>query len=197
MDRSQFAQCLLDAVINAVGEFRTRRPSESPYGFAIICDQCGHHVCFAIATEEALHQTAAKYNELGYRYQRFEWQRIDNTKELAVWLRWANPDDGWRYGEFPPDITASLNQLVTEGAFGEHGAQLEEFYTDVLALLQTRPEWQAIQDAKSLIVGVTHGEDPQDFLRTATRCNPFNVVRQLWAEKWQADEHESRIAAPN
>ncbi|HEX7447765.1 MAG TPA: DUF4303 domain-containing protein [Pirellulales bacterium] len=196
MDRSQFARCLADAIISAVREFRMCHPSESPYAFAIICDQRARDLSFAIATEQALRQTAAKYDELGYRYQGFAWQQVDNTEELAVWLRWANPDDGWIYGDFPPRIAATLSQLGTDGAFGDEAEQLEEFYTDVLVSLATNLEWQQIQNSKPLVVGVTYGEDPRDFLRTATRCNPFNIVRELWAEMWRAEEHESRITAP-
>lgn len=95
-----------------------------------------------------------------------------------------------------PRIAATLSQLGTDGAFGDEAEQLEEFYTDVLASLPTNLEWQQIQNSKPLVVGVTYGEDPRDFLRTATRCNPFNIVRELWAEIWRAEEHESRITAP-
>ncbi len=46
---------------------------------------------------------------------------------------------------------------------------------------------------EAIVVGFTHGSDPRDFLRTATRANTYPVVRRLWAEWWQKDEVEPRI----
>lgn len=74
--------------------------------------------------------------------------------------------------------------------------QLEEFCTDVLTSLQTNVEWQRLQATKTIVAGVTWGVDPRDFLRTATRCNSFTVVQQLWAEYLCVEEHERRIVRP-
>jgi len=199
MDRSHFAQCLRDAVIGAVQRFRQRHPADSLYGFAIVEGQGGNYLGYAVATEEGLRRIAAQYDARGYRYQGWEWEQVDNQEKLAVWLRWANPDDGWHYGDFPKHyrIAEHLQRLVADDVFGEHAEQLEEFCTDVLASLQTDSAWQSLQQHKPLIAGVTEGEDPRDFLRTATRCNPYSVVRQLWFEQWQADECGSRIKAPD
>jgi hypothetical protein len=192
MDRAQFAHKLGVAIVSAIQGFRAEYPAEVPYGLAIILGQCGDYLGYAVATEQALVQLAAKYDERGYRYEGFEWQAIDNRRELAIWLRWANPDDGWHYGDFP-GIANELNELVSSGQFGEQATQLEEFCTDVLASLQTNSNWQHIQRDTPLICGVTEGVDPRDFLRTASRCNPFTIVRKLWAEKHEADERDSRI----
>jgi len=192
MDRTQFAQHLGVAVVSAIQGFRAQHPAEVPYGFAIIFGQFGDYLGYAIATEQALQRIAAKYDAQGYRYEGFTWQTIDNCKELAIWLRWANPDDGWHYGDFP-DIADELRELVSSKEFGEQAMQLEEFCTDVLASLQTNSDWEYVQRDTPLICGVTEGVDPRDFLRTASRCNPFTMVRRLWAEKHEADERNSRI----
>jgi hypothetical protein len=58
------------------------------------------------------------------------------------------------------------------------------------------PAWKPLQTKGSMITGVTQGCDPRDFLRTATRASPYPLVRQLWAEKWQAEEWADRIQRP-
>jgi len=195
--REQFAQCLQQAVVGAFQEFRDTNPFESPYAFAIILGQVGNYLGYASATEEGLRRTALEYQRLGYRYQSWAHEECDQLEKLAAWLRWANPDDGWRYGEFPSrfQVQPGLHALVAAAAFGEDATQLEEFCTEVLSSVTADPRWQALQQdqSRSVIVGVTAGEDPRDFLRTATRCNPYSVVEQLWAEHWQGDEFSSRI----
>jgi hypothetical protein len=43
-------------------------------------------------------------------------------------------------------------------------------------------------------VGVIAGNDPRDFLRTATRANSFGVVQQLRTEYWRGEELAQKIS---
>jgi hypothetical protein len=182
----------------ALAEFRRHTPDESPYAFAIITGQCGNYLGYAVATEEGLHRVANEYAAMGYHYQGPEWEESDGRRQLTEWLRWANPDDGWRYGDFAGDlgIADGLAHLVRSGAFGEGAEGLEEFCTDVLAALRSDPIWLEIAADVRIVVGVTSGEDPRDFLRTATRVNDYRAVLQLWAEFRRGEELSSRIASP-
>ena len=195
MDRSAFAGLLRNAVVEALAEFRRAVTDESPYAFAIILGQCGQYLGYAVATEEGLRRVAAEYDLKGYRYRGSEWENFDNQERVAAWLRWSNPDDGWHYGDFAEalGIADGLTNLVRGGAFGEDAERLEEFCTEVLAALRSDPAWSAISLTPRVITGVTSGEDPRDFLRTATRTNDFETVRQLWAEHWLCEELSSRI----
>lgn len=198
MDRSQFTIQLRDAVVAALQEFRERHPTESPYAFAIIQGQCGNYLGYAIATEEGLRRVAGEYDSKGYLYEEFEGVNFDNKEKLATMLRWANPDDGWYYDDFPSrfQIQQHLAHLVNAGAFGKSAEELEEFCTDVLASLQSHPDWQLVKADHDVIVGVTEGVYSGDFIRTATRCNSFTLARRLWDEEWHANDVERRMKRP-
>lgn len=195
MNRSEFARVLQEAVVGALSEFRWHAPDEAPYALAIIL---GHYLGYAVATEERLRRVASQYAAKGYRYRGWEWEEFNEIERLATWLRWANPDDGWHYGDFPDrfGVAPLLADLVESGAFGEDAQELEEFCTEVLARLQFDADWLAVAGTRQVVVGVTAGSDPRDFLRTATRANPYSVVRQLWAEHWRGEELCSKIRCP-
>lgn len=199
MDQSGFADLLREAIIGCWDEFRQQHGEETPYAFAIIGGLHANYLGYAVATEEGLRHIAADYDALGYRYQAPEWDEFDNCEELAAWLRWANPDDGWHYGDFSArfHIQPKLHQLVETGGLGKDGDDFEEFCTEVLLSLQNVPLWREQVVNQGIVVGFTYGEDPRDFLRTATRANPYPVVRRLWAETWHADSLSSRIEAPH
>ncbi|VTU00079.1 : DUF4303 [Gemmataceae bacterium] len=198
MTRSDFATTLRAAVVEAMRRFREYSPAESPYALAVILGQCGNYLGHAIASEEGLRRVAAGYAAKGYRYQCEEWEQIDQLERLATWLRWSNPDDGWRYGDFPDSsgVVAALAELVGTGEFGEDANHLEEFATIVLADLHSDPDWQCLTRGHRVYVGVTHGSDPRNFLRTASRANTHDVARDLWGEYWQGDELRNRILSP-
>ena len=194
MNRSQFAAHLRTAVIAALCEFRSAHPDDTPYGFALIPGQAASYLRYAIATEQGLRRVAADYyTQYGYRYEAFDWETADDREKLAVYLRWANPDDGWFDGDFPErfQIPEHLETLVKTGAIATESGDLEEFCSDeVLASLPTDPAWQI---HNNVIVGVTYGEDPRDFLRTATRSNPYAQVSKLWREQFAAEGMAGRI----
>jgi hypothetical protein len=199
VDRTTFAETLRRGIVAALRAFREQHPSETPYAFALLGGTGVIAVGYAIATEEGLRRAADRYVQRGYRYVLFHSERPATREELATWLRWANPDDGWHIGDLPdyPGIQDELDALVRAGGLGERGRDFEEFCTDVLASLRDLPVWQEQTARGQVIVGFTYGEDPRDFLRTATRANPYPVVRRLWAETWRADELRSRIRPPS
>jgi hypothetical protein len=191
MDRSTFAEVLKRAVIAGWREFRERHADETPYALALVGSAGSGWLGYAVATEERLQRIAADYEGRGYRYQGWDWEDFDNRERLAAWLRWSNPDDGWRLNEFSErfEVASGLNDLLKTGALGEDGEDLEEFCTDALASICHAPEWRGV------VVGFTYGEDPRDYLRTATRVNRYRTVLRLWREFRRAEELGTRIAS--
>ncbi|WZO97713.1 DUF4303 domain-containing protein [Isosphaeraceae bacterium EP7] len=191
MDRAPLSDMLRAAIVHVLRDYRRQNPTETPYAFALIMGQAGAPI-YAVATEQGLRRTASKYHELGYRYRGNDGEEFDPRQKLAAWLRWANPDDGWDYGEFPGQfpIQPLLGPLLEGDEFGQDAEGLEEYFTDVLATLRGTSELD------SLTVGVTYGADPRDFVRTATKANTDDTVRRLLSEVSLANEVESRIKSP-
>jgi hypothetical protein len=199
MDRIAFADELRRQIVADLRRFREAHPDETPYGYGLLGGQPGEpYLASVVATEEGLQRVAAKYQKLGYRYRLFTEERPATVAELAAWLRWANPDDGWHYWGLPDHkrVQAALAALTDAGGLGPDGEEFEEFCTDVLGSLPTVPEWREQMAGGQVIVGFTYGSDPRDFLRTATRANPYPVVRRLWREQWKASELRPRLVVP-
>jgi hypothetical protein len=192
IDRQMSSELVCQAILAGWAEFVSNHKDDTAYAFALIGGQCANYLGFAIATEQGLLAVAAKYESAGYRYRAEDWQQVDNIEKLAAWLRWANPDDGWFYSDFPEHflVQAKLDQLSAHGLLGDD--DLEELCTEILASLQNSSAWREATNG-SVIVGFTYGEDPRDFLRTATRCNPYPLVMQIWTESHIADELALRI----
>jgi hypothetical protein len=197
MDLVAFADELRRQIVADMRRFRAAHPEETPYAYALLGGQ-SPSLGSVVATEEGLQRVAAKYVKLGWRYGNVVEPTPLTAELLAAWLRWANPDDGWYFWGLPDheQVQAALAALIGAGGLGRGGAELEEFSTGVLASLQDMPEWREEMARGTVIVGFTHGEDPRDFLRTATRANPYPVVRRLWAETWKAEEVGRRIRSP-
>jgi Domain of unknown function (DUF4303) len=192
MTRLVFANMLRQAILAALIGFRERHPGETPYAFALIGGAVGDYLLYAVATEQGLLRTASKYDALGYRYQGHDKEKLENLEKLAVWLRWANPDDGWLFGDFPEEfeILPSLGRLLASGEIGEDPREFEEFCTEVLASLHGILGLKVGDDSLvkgQLTLGFTYGEDPRDFLRSATRANPNFLVQRILEESRQAD----------
>jgi hypothetical protein len=198
MSRLSFADTLRQAILAGFDEFCCRHPSEDPYAFALVGDPTGDYLGYAVATEQGLLRVASDYERRGYRYQGYDGEQFDNREKLMVWLRWANPDDGWTYGEFPErfDVQRAILQLFESGEIGGGGEEFEELCTEILSSLQdllSRGHPSASNSERSIVIGFTYGTDPRDFLLTATRANPYPLVRRLWAEAWKAEEISPRI----
>jgi hypothetical protein len=197
--RSAFAVSAREAIIAAWLQFNEQHVDATPYAFALIGGPCAEYLGYAVPTEEGLQRLAAQYDSRGYRYQGSEWEQFDNFEKLATWLRWANPDDGWHYGDFPEhcQILPKLRELADSGAFSAGDYLFEEYCTD--CILEPFGEKAGLRNQLAcgrLVLGFTWGEDPRDFLRTATRVNPYPIVTQLWWEIFQAEETERRILSP-
>jgi hypothetical protein len=198
---SRFAEVAREAIVAAWLEFLQQHREETPYAFALIGGQCANWLGYAVATEEGLRRAAIKYDALGYQYQGWEWEEFDNCEKLAVWLRWENPDEGWYYGEFPKHfrVMERLRELVDSGAMSNDDAdgKFEEFCVDgILSPFKEKFGMRTHLAGGEIVLGFTWGEDPRDFLRTATRVNPYSVVTRLWGDVFFADEAESRIKSP-
>src|SRR5262245_21921556 len=114
-----FAEILREAILTAMGEFRRQHPSETPYAFALVGGSAEDWLGYAVATEQGLVRVGSEYDRRGYRYQAQDWEQFDNREKLATWLRWANPDDGWMYGELSErfGVPAAMRQLLDAGEF--------------------------------------------------------------------------------
>jgi hypothetical protein len=194
-DRSTLARRLRTSIVEALRRFRQDRPDDHPYAFALIGGQGGDYVGFAVATEQDLLRTARSYAADGYRCNRaFAWAPAEEIERLATWLRWANPDDGWTYGDFDDagDLSVDLTRLCGDAERPED--ELESFCVDeVLVPLVNDPTWAGGRVLGSLTFGFTTGEDPQQFLRSATRVNAYPRVRDLWRQFEQAEELGRRV----
>src|SRR5690349_5959474 len=128
MIRLSFGDSLRQAILAALHEFARLHQSETPYAFALVAGQAGNYLGYAVATEQGLLRVATEYERRGYRYQGNDREQFDNREKLAIWLRWANPDDGWTYGDFPErfEVQRVLHQLRESGEFGERGEGFEE-----------------------------------------------------------------------
>ncbi|MBI1323436.1 DUF4303 domain-containing protein [bacterium] len=197
MEKAKFLLTLKCAIVKSFAEFRSSNPRETPYALAVIPGQTGNGVEFAVATEEGLIRVAQRYAAMGYRYRGYEATSDDNLKKLGSWLRWSNPDDGWTYGnsEWTREIHVSLASLVRRGEFGDDAEMLEEFCMDeVLISLRTDSAWSEVTSGARVVLGVTSGENPRDFLRTATRANDYESVLRLWSEFRLGEEMSELIS---
>lgn len=190
MDRQTFAISLKRAIFESYADFRGMLPGETPYALAVILGQSGKRLGIAIATEEGLIRVTEQYAARGYRYRGPQWQEYDNLERLYSWLRWANPDDGWYSGGFGSshELSDSLSVLLRAGEFATVPEDIEELSMEVLICLRADQAWAEITNGASVILGVTSGEDPRDFLRTATLANDYAAVRRLWSEFWLGEE---------
>jgi hypothetical protein len=198
MDRLSFADTLRQAILAGFHEFSRTHPSENPYAFALVGDPTGGYLGFAVATEQGLLRVASEYERRGYRYRGYDGEEVNNREKLMVWLRWANPDDGWTYGDFPERFEAqrALQQLLESGEIGQTGEGFEELCTEILFSIQhllRRGEPTGSISERPIVAGFTYGTDPRDYLLTATRANPYPLVRRLWGEAWQAEEISPKI----
>ena len=193
MNCSVFATLLENAILTELEKFARLHSADRPYAFALIGGQCRSYLGYAIASETGLQRVAAEYDQIGYRYQGWSWENFDNCEKLAIWLRWSTPDDGWQYGDFSEPVQKAFAQLVGSRLLGENADELEPFCTAALTSLTQEPKWHPWS---SVTVGFSYGEDPRDFLRTATRANPHAPVLKLWAESSRGEGLDRRILPP-
>jgi hypothetical protein len=196
MKTTEFASCLQQAVRTAWRDYLKENAAHSPYAFALIEGQCGGYLLYAIASESGLNTVVAKYDKRGYRYRGKAGEEFDNHEKLAHWLRWANPDDGWAFNKFPPISAVEKGLSALAGAFGEDAEKLEDFCVEVLTSIQNSESPLSRPDGEQAIVGVTRGENPSDFLRTATRCNRDAAVQRLLSEYRLGEEAGRKIKQP-
>ncbi|KAI9134620.1 hypothetical protein [Acaryochloris sp. CCMEE 5410] len=123
---------------------------ERPYAFALLLGQQCNYLGYAIATSDSLAKTVENYIELGYRYQGV--QKMSDEEAIRTWLKWANPDDGWHYGDFGGnaavqrylDIHNGDDLLLRNSCFEQLKSVITQYETD-------------------LTLGVIYGANPEDF----------------------------------
>lgn len=196
MNRDEIAETLRSGIVAAMERFRQEIRGEVPYAFALIAGTEGLHCC-AVATEQGLIRHAVGYHRRGYSVVDAE-DDAEHVDLLAEWLRWSDPDEGWYLNSLDErfDIERQVNDLINQEKDGDEPLDLEEFCTEVLASLHEIDAWS---DAvgRNVVVGFTSDQtDPRHFLRTATRCNPYPVVKQLWSEYAEASELAYRVESP-
>lgn len=124
---------------------------EEPYAFSLIQGQQCNYLGYAVATSLALAKTIEKYIELGYRYRGV--QALSDAEAIRIWMKWANPDDGWHYGDFN-DYAAAQKYLEM------HNGDDLALRNGCLKQLKTVIAQHDIDD---VTLGVTYGENPEDF----------------------------------
>jgi len=136
-----------------------------PYAVAVIQGQMVEYVLLAVATEDGLAQCAQSYLDSGYRNT----ENPDEAESLAAlreWLRWANPDDGWATDELDDQegLAKCLESYRSLPEDQQDGALTRDC---VSALKELAPKY----NEQGIVLGVTWGEDPQDFHDTAVQIN--------------------------
>lgn len=171
-----------DAIVSAIectlADFRTVNPTEDIYGVALVRSAIGNHVHLAIATEQRLQACADNYS---------------NNLELEdkrKWLRWANPDDGWFQDTFSQFETASseLTAAINSGDLEEYDDRTSEI---LCGAIQRVIESGAA--GEGVAFGITHGEDPQEFVYWATYLNPESISQLVESQFAESQELEDAI----
>ena len=168
---------IADATRNAINAFGDSHGVESIYAIALIPSSLGEYVHCAIATEERLAARAKTYKN-----------NLDpNSKRL--WLRWANPDDGWFQDTHQHFDTACelLSAAIRDGTLSEFDKRIPEMMCDALRIIAES------DDANGRTYSVTHGEDPQEFVYWASRINDDERMKQLQLEFAASQEAEDKI----
>ncbi|NEO86271.1 MAG: DUF4303 domain-containing protein [Spirulina sp. SIO3F2] len=189
----EFKHLFNQSVLRSFSRFIHKHGDERPYALAISTGQTCNYLGFAVATEEKLVQTARDYAaELSYRYEAHKWENDNLQEKLQIWLRWSNPDDGWYYKDF--DNSDKLQQFLKRLSKQENcDEQLECLCIESLRLLVRETVWQELTLPFSTTIGITPGENPDDFLRTATMINDYSTTMRLWSEYHQIRELDARL----
>ena len=126
---------------------------EEPYALALIQGQQCNYLGYAVATAVALSATVNRYIAKGYRYHGM--RDISDADAIRAWLRWANPDDGWHYGDFDDSDTIQRFLGTHNDDESLRNACIEEL--------------QAVAPQQDMTLGITYGEDPADFRESVIR----------------------------
>ena len=172
---------LKNAILNELETFVKNHASDTVYGMAMVMGQLGNYLGLAFATENGLEKISTKY--LNHKTSNWQEQRLyTDIENLKTWLKWANPDDGWHYVDFSEKhcIDKYLEELTKEISAEEINKEIEK---NCIQALQNK-EFEKFD----IIFGITYGEDPDDFLRTATQINTLEKVKQLWRDTKAARE---------
>lgn len=176
-----FTALLKQTILNEIAHFKKENANNSIYGLAIIMGQAGNYLGLAFATANGLEKIAAEY----FRPDETDWKRqrlYSNIENLKQWLKWANPDDGWHYIYFTEKsrIDEYLEKMISEVHPHDIDTAIEKGCIEILRCM----EFQEMD----IVFGITHGENPEDFLKTATMINTYEKVKQLWADTLRSNE---------
>src|SRR5437868_6342322 len=96
---TQTRTALAEGIRNTLETFRREHPGERLYGLKFIVSTDDASLIPTIATEESLTREAEKYARLGYAAR-----EGDTLQTLRMYLRWANPDNGWYFVRGDPKL---------------------------------------------------------------------------------------------
>lgn len=173
---------LKNAILDELKIFISENPNDKCYGVAIIPGQVGNYLLVAFATEKGLENVAKKYYDPNK--QTWEEKRLyGNIENLKIWLKWANPDDGW----FDISLTDKYNELnshLQKFVDESNENHIDEIIEKICIETLKEKEFSKMD----MIFGVTYGEDSRDFLRTATMINSYEKNNSLWRDFFHSEE---------
>ncbi len=161
---------------------------ERPYAFCLLTpadSDSGPWFASALATERGLEEVVQHYLDRGYSSERGDARALLNDM-----LRWANPDDGWRY-DFE-----SFEQVIAIASSTVEVRDWELVCEEALRHVDGRRGFELLAPRPKLTLGVTYGENPEDFLESTANLNPPALAEQAAAEWQRARQAWSALRPP-
>jgi hypothetical protein len=172
-EKERFLALLCQTTRETMRQFRREHPGEDLYAFALVPSPHHDGIICAFATEQGLDRVAGRYLASGSGSR-----EGDPLPLLRQWLRWANPDDGWYFYGNGDDPFA---RLVPEYQ-GKGRPWTPPLCIEALQRLDAEGTFGAGADRERVVIGVTYGEDPEDFARFAKDSNPAAVWARMRQE---------------
>jgi hypothetical protein len=158
---------LLQETIATIEKFKIEQQCKKLYSFTFVAAPEGTSVSCAFATEEGLTDIATYYVN-----QRRSGSKVNTIDMERLALRWLNPDEGWHYYFFDDVFNAFWLEPFTNKDLELFDGSTESICMDVLKQLNMMHIFGRGAKRDSIIIGLTYGCDPDDFLKFAQHVNP-------------------------
>jgi hypothetical protein len=167
---------LLKATIETIKKFKVEHQGEELYSFTFVAPAEGTSVCCAFATEEGLTDIATDYvnNSASARGNTIDRQRMS--------LRWLNPDEGWHYYFFDDSFCEFWLYPFTNKELLLFDGSTETICLEVLKQLNMMNVFGSGTERDSIVIGLTYGSDPDDFLKFAGNVNSLVAYGKMCDE---------------